>query len=537
MRDNNFVPLREVERSDEVEALYERLGELAGNFELQKEAIAELELALEDEGWMRLGLDGEREFSRGGLDKIIALSRIMTLKNPLIQRAVEIRSFYVWGQGVEIQAKDEKVQEVVEAFLANTGNRREFTSHAARVMKEKKLQAEGNIFFVLATNKLTGKVKLRSIPAQEIRDVILNPDDKNEVWFYVREWTEQRFNINTGTYDTKPRKEYYPDWAYFPATSKRMDSIKGNKVKWDQPIYHVKVGGFDDMRFGVPETYAALDWARAYKSFLEDWASLVKAISRFAWKVTKKKKGQISATKAKLASTTSVDKPGDRNPPPSAASYWIQDEDTDLAPINKSGATTSASDGKMIRLMVASAVHLPDTILSNDPQQGALATAKTLDRPTELSINDRQEMWKGVIHDLLTYVVAAAARAPNPTLSAKVVSDEDGDVTVKLPDGKPVTFDVTFPPIVAADLKERIDAIVESITLDGKTDAGTMPKETWQRLLLSALGVDHIDDVIAQMEEIEANAPAQESIFGVTEQGWATFLSELKDLKKELTPA
>jgi hypothetical protein len=30
--------------------------------------------------------------------------------------------------------------------------------------------------------------------------------------------------------------------------------------------------------------YAALDWARAYKEFLEDWASIAKALSRFAWK-------------------------------------------------------------------------------------------------------------------------------------------------------------------------------------------------------------------------------------------------------------
>ena len=34
------------------------------------------------------------------------------------------------------------------------------------------------------------------------------------------------------------------------------------------------------------DVYAAMPWARAYKGFLTDWARLVKALSKFAWRLT-----------------------------------------------------------------------------------------------------------------------------------------------------------------------------------------------------------------------------------------------------------
>lgn len=499
-RDPDFVPSFEAETQEQLAQMKESH---AHTIEYFKESIAELELAMEDEGWRRLGMEGEREFSRSGLDKIIALARIMYLKNPLIQRAVEIRAFYIWGQGVEIQAEDEKInKEVIQPFLRDVGNRREFMSHAAAVLKEKKLQSEGNLFFVLVTHKLSGRIKLRSLPVQEVRDVVYNPEDRNEVWFYQREWTEERKDLNTGKVEFKSRKAYYPDWTYNPKQKpKRFGQFE---VKWDQPVYHVKVGGFDDMRFGVPETYAAIDWARAYKGFLEDWASLVKAISRFAWKVSQKQKRLVGATRQRLESRLGVDGEDD-NPPPTAGSTWVGSEDVDLVPINKSGATTSATDGKMLRLMVASAVHLPDTILSNDPQQGALATAKTLDRPTELAMTDRQKMWEDILRDILGFVALQAVRAGANI--GKVMVDEDGMERVVDKEGEPLAMTVTFPPVIEHDLRERITSIISAMTLEGQSPAGVAPINLFRRLILSTLGVKDIDKVLDEMGDLDIETP------------------------------
>jgi len=37
---------------------------------------------------------------------------------------------------------------------------------------------------------------------------------------------------------------------------------------WEQPILHVPVNKPDGSKWGVPDAYAALPWAKAYEGFL-----------------------------------------------------------------------------------------------------------------------------------------------------------------------------------------------------------------------------------------------------------------------------
>lgn len=542
-RSEDFVPMAEAAAGENI-VLREELQVWKGNYELIQERLVELELALEDEGWRRIGYEGEREFTREGLKKIISLSRIMYLKNPLIQRAVEIHSFYVWGQSIEVQARSEDANAFIQKFIDDKGNRRELFSHASSISKDKKLQIEGNLFFVLFTSRLSGNVKLRSIPVDEVIDVIRDPHDRNVVWFYVREWTQRTFNMSTGAYVDKVMKAYYPDLYYVPKSKPKK--VGSDEVRWDSPVYHVSVGGLDDMKFGVPETYAALDWARAYKNYLEDWASLVRAISRFAWKVSSKGK-RVASIRDALNTTVGDNEDGsERNPAPLAGSTFIQGEDVDLTPINKSGATTSAADGKMLRLMVSSAMHLPDTILSNDPQQGALATAKTLDRPTELVMLDRQTLWIDVITDILNYVLVQAVKGTS-SLNGKILSDDSGREYIDLgpvtdDDGNevsnPSSIDITFPPILEDDLEGRIKAIALAMTLDGKPVANVAPIDVFRRLMLSALGVDDIDEILKQMTEDDAEMDDEERqpVLGAApadvEEAMTGFVAALKNARQ-----
>lgn len=472
---------------------------------LLKERLLELELALDEEGWLRMGFEGAREFSRDGLRKIIDMSRLMTLKNPIIQRAVEIRAFYVWGQSVQIQARASDVNEVVQDFMDDVGNRRELFSHSSRILKDKKLAHDGNIFFVLDTDYVTGKVNLRSIPTDEVEDIIINPDDKNEFWYYVRKYEQKSFDKKTGRMTSKAKKAYYPDYYY--ALQRQNDKTRPSKigdapVLWSQPVLHMKHGGLDDMRFGVPEVYSSLDWARAYKSYLEDWASLVRALAIFAWKYSTKK-NKLSTAREKMESMT--DPEGKKQP---AGSIFLKGGEGDLVPINKSGAQTSAEDGRMLRLMVASGMHVPDTMLSNDPQQGALATAKTLDRPTELAMKDRQTLWADTIREIVRYVLIQSVSAPFPKLNGDYT---DGKLTINSTDeetSKPETIDVIFPPIVIPDLKDQIESIISAMTLNGKTVSIEMaPTRVFRELILNAFGVEDMDEILENMDTDDETAP------------------------------
>lgn len=487
--------------NDALAHLTEQLAGEAGQNDYLQERLAELELALDDIGWARLSMEAEWEFSREGLDRIVALSRLNTLKNPLIRRGVHLKADYVFGQGVEISARDDEINTALQAFLDDPGNAKTLFSDVALLAKDRALTTDGNVAFILFPNGLTGHVSVRSISIDEIRDVVVNPDDRTEPWFYKRCWTERRFQSAGSSlgFHTVSREAWYPDWRYRPRI--RPESIDRVQVRWDSPIYHASLGGLDGMRFGVPETYAALDWARAYKLFLEDWATIVRSLSRFAWKLTGTK--NPSAAAARLGATAAAGS-SESNPSPVAGSVFTSNT-ADLTPIAKSGATVASEDGVWLAKMVAAALGLPYPILMGDPDMGNLATAKTLDRPTELAMIGRQRFWAEIIRDLCNFTIDWAIRAPGGPLTGREETGPDGrrrmvvdDVTV---DGETTTgaerrtVDVVFPPILEEDLEGRIKAIVLAASTE-------LPDEiTILRLLLIALGVDNVDELVAALPE------------------------------------
>src|SRR5260221_3710252 len=142
----------------------------AYDIELLQERLAELELALEDGNFLRLGDEG-REFSADARRRIVELARMHALKNPLIKRGIQVQVSYVWGGGCEMQAADEQIDAVIQTFLDDEQNQTELTAHQARELKERELQTDGNLFFVLFPNTITGAVRVRTVPVGEVLDI------------------------------------------------------------------------------------------------------------------------------------------------------------------------------------------------------------------------------------------------------------------------------------------------------------------------------------------------------------------------------
>lgn len=465
-----------------------------------KESLDRLELAMEDEGWRRMAFNARREFTRPGLDDIIEISRLMYLSHPLIKRSVNVTTYYTWAQGGTFKAAEEKIQkEVVIPQTEDDGNRAELYGHQARLLTQVDQMSDGNVFLALFTDPM-GQVSVRSIPTEDIRDIHTKPGDRQQIWYYRRRWIETVFDEKRGTVKELPREVLYPDWRYHP--KKKPSTIGGVEVLWDAPIMHRRTGGFKHMQFGIPSTYAALDWARAYKKFLEDWHSLVHSLSTFAWEKTVKGR-KAKQTKEKLESGTKEKRRTDPRIPktenPEVGAVHIAQEGDELSPIPKSGATTSAEDAKPSRLMVASALDLPDTILSSDPQQGALATAKTLDRPTELAMLNWQKLEQDWHQDLWRYTVDARVRRGR--LPGRVVWLPDGCSVVE--PGLDPTVSLTFPPILEHDQKETIQALVAAATLEGKEDAGTIPREQLSHKLMETLGFEEIEEALKELDTQE----------------------------------
>jgi hypothetical protein len=149
--------------------------------------------------------------------------------------------------------------------------------------------------------------------------------------------------------------------------------------------------------------------------------------------------------------------------------------------------------------MVASGMNIPDTILSNDPQQGALATAQTLDRPTELFILSEQETEAQLRRDIVRYNVDAKVRIG--ALPGKITWDDEGNQHID-PDVDP-TLEVSFPPILEHDQLEVVKSIVAAATLEGRAEAGTIPPHKLSEMLMEVLGVEDIEEAIKELDEAE----------------------------------
>ncbi len=482
-------------------ALREELSVERNNNELLSESVAGLEAQLFETGWLRLTALAEIEFSPQGLIQLRAICRLFAIKNPLIKRGLALRIAYVWGQGVEVTARangkntgEQDVQTVIAEFLDDDANARAVTGSAARARLERSLGTDGEVYLAMFTRPMTGQVQVRTLLADEITEVIANPEDRSEPWYYRRRWV-QTTHTPSGQIERTMQERIYPAIDYRPAVRPRF--IGSVPVAWDSPVLHVRVNEPDGWDRGIPDAYAAIDWAKAYKEFLEDWGRLMRSLSRYAWRA-KTPGSMATAVRAAVAQTPTRTYGGDPN---AAGATAVLNPDVTLEAISKSGATLDSESGRPLAMMVASALGVPVTMLLSDPgQTGARATAETLDQPTELEMQLRRDLWSAVYRRVLRYVITESVRAPQGTLKGVIKRDPaSGRETLTLAGDTPDTIDVVWPALDQVTPDIMVKAISEA------AGTGVLPPEQIARLLLTALGVRDVDEIIDEMTDDEGN--------------------------------
>lgn len=450
-----------------------------------EESLAQLELARENKGWARVVDSYQEEFSREGLRRAAEQGRVFGVANPLIKRGRNVRHAYVWGQGLDVGARDEQVNDVIQAFIDDEGNREAFYGAQARQEYEGCLYDEGNFFLAHFTDPLIGRVRVRVLPFDEIVNVITAPGDKLSPWFYERHWTETDAQGNF-----EERKAYYPALKYQPAMRpKRLNDIE---IMWDAPVRHVKVNALSGWKFGIGDSYAAIPWALSHKGFLEDWALLMKALAKIAFTTSSK---SAAASQSKRAAIQGL-----ANMP--AGSTVSMSEDQKLEAVPKSGATIDAESSRPLATLAASALDLPVTILLADPgQTGARATAETLDLPTRLIFQARQQLHVEVYKDSIGYAVEQAVIAPRGPLRGIGRAVRDGDrLMVEFKDPTDSTVEITFPGLDEVPLDIIMAAIEKADGLQVR-----LPPLVMLKLVLQALKVPDIDEIIQKLTDEDGN--------------------------------
>jgi hypothetical protein len=490
-------------------------------------AFGDMELALQNVEWRRELNLSWLEFSRWGIQQIILISRLYYIKNPLIRRLIDISATYVFGRGVEVTSSDEDANEVLQEFFERN---QQTLGQIALVDLERRKYYDGNLFFCFFVDKLnTGKTSVRTIDATEIQDIICDPDDTDMPWFYRRSWVQRIFDPESGSTTSKSCILWYPALGYEP--EEQIAELNGIPIQWENPILHRKDGAVAKWHFGCPRIYPALDWAKSARKYLEACSTVKLALARFAAILTTKGGQQaIAGAKQQLETTVGPGTPlWDKNPTPVNASIMASGPGTTFEFLNATGKGGDPEEVRQYKLMCCIVVGVPETFLA-DVSTGNLATATTLDRPTELVFAERQEAWREDLARIAKYVLMNSLGAASGQLkeamdrrraSGFVIMErarrldsrgrmvyvwEKADLSraieakkkTKKPEKIQVT--VTFPAIREGDLPAVIGALSTALTLNNKGGQIVgIDEKTGILMMLRELGYEDAEDLIELM--------------------------------------
>ncbi len=471
-----------------------------------------LDLELDLLNWRRETSLAWMEFSRWGIQQIILICRLNYVKNTYIRRCIDIAAAYVFGRGVEVSSDNQAANDTLQDFFERNAR---VLGQIGLTNLEKRKYYDGNLFFAFFIDEQnSGDVNVRTIDATEIQDIISNPEDSDEPWLYLRKWTQRSLNLATGQVESRSAEAYYPDIDYTP--SEKPPTIGKIPVMWGNPILHRKCGAIAKWHFGCPLIFPALPWAKTARKFLESIYTVKKALAQFAFTLTTKG-GQAAIEGAKNALGTRVgpnhiNGAWDTNPSAADGSTFASGPGTKLEAFKTAGAGGNPEDVRRYIHCIAMTVGIPETWLA-DASVGTVATAQSLDRPTELNFMSKQEEWREDLTAIAKFVLAASNKAVGGKLRnafksvgvtglrivecARVRNSKGGMVYEAVAKPNTIQVKVTFPAIREGDMAANVKAIAEAMTLDNKGGQVVgIDEKVGVGLLYKELGVEDSEDIL-----------------------------------------
>lgn len=472
-----------------------------------------LDLMLENIEWRRDINYSQLEFSRWGIQQIMLICRLYYIKNPIFRRLTNVCAAYVFARDVEVSSSDKAANQALDDFFADN---KETFGHVALMDLERRKDYDGNLFFVFFPDrKSTGKIKARTFDALEIQEIVCNPDDSDEPWLYRRTWTQNSFDVAKGAASTQTREAWYPALGYDPVDKPPKSGTVD--IMWDTPVLHRRCGAVAKWKYGCPRGYPALAWCRESKELLESIASVKHALAQIARTITTKG-GQQALMGIKAQLQTLVGTPNsvwDTNPPAGAGSTFAAGTGTELKAFQQRGAADNPDEVYQFELFACMVWGVPITFLG-DVKTGNLATATSLDRPTETVMLEKQEEWQEDLSTIAKFVLGVSAAAPSGRLKeahrgaasrlvireAAYTRDRTGRriySEVAAPVGT-IDVKVTFPAIREGDMPAIVGAIVAAMTLGnrGGQIVGIDEKAGIEKLH-EAVGIEDGQEIAEQM--------------------------------------
>jgi hypothetical protein len=462
---------------------------LANKAEYLAESLADVQLALDNIGWNPMGEDADmNELPLVTIKGHTQVTRALAVINPLIKRGISVRTAYIWGNGITLDGLEKKT-----AFVKSAVNQKYLLSDKAQMELEQCLATDGN-FFLMVT-KPGAKSKdgaVARVPMRQITGTISNPENSEEIWFYRREWRTTVTKEDSELEDTKDNVVYYPAIDY-DKTNGTPRKFKNKEVNWDSRIAAHSVNKQTGWKWGVPDLLSVIFWAKAHKEFLENQATLVKAYSRFAWKVATPTAANARAAATKVGTAPTVDPITGQ--PQSVGATAVTGMGSTISSVGRTGGSVDFEAGLPLAGYVAAGLNVPLNELTADAGNANRSSAETLSSSNEKVMRARQAEHKMFFESIFTYL-GFEVKVSFPRIEEEQVYRQIQSI-------------VSLLPLNLFSDKEMRALIVHVLDLQSLDPTKVPSKEELGNLILQAtMAAEAADKAAAQAEKIAKETPA-----------------------------
>ena len=371
----DFIESYEAERKD-----------LSAQMELMQEALSERVLQMENVGWTTPSSVSMTEDDTGGpsiafLQELSERIRPLAAEDALFRRGSQLRNSYIFGRGMSFTDADKPRHKLI---LEEPHNAAMIASVEAYEMANLSLFCDG--VFMTFFNKKSKRFTL--LPFKQVSGVITNPDDAMDIWYVQRSWSA----------NGQEQRKWYPTTRII-GTVRSYITVGGDTVAVDKnSILFIKHANRQvGWTWGVPDALPALIWAYTYSGALKNNATLLHALSKFAWRMTSSSKAQVAATKTRME---------EMGPGSVGATAFTTG---DISGVGVPSAQVNFNSSQPLAALVAASFGVPVIALIASPGAagGSYGSAQTLDSPTLKGFEVVQNAWSGFFNEILTVAVGA----------------------------------------------------------------------------------------------------------------------------------
>jgi hypothetical protein len=352
-------------------------------------------------------------------------------RDPVIQRAVELLNWYVFGdgvpepvvpvkQGTRILSEQERAyaQDVIHTWWEDPVTQAVISTLDAQEAIGVDLQADGEVFFALqdgdgATSQggdptEDSALYVSTFDAGEIQTLIPKQANKRQVLWYERRWQAARYDFRgdaglaSGQFivDPTPMRAYYQDWQTEEDAEDDLPPL--NRIDGETKVLHLRVNRASRNLRGQSELRSVLEWAKGFEEYMESRLMVARAMHKVAQHI--QVEGGPTEVQKVLRQFAMGDPMAIRGRPllgsPEGAPVSVRSGSVNIEPANfETGAGTAMVDRQSFLGMIGAGTDWPPHYLDGIGAQ-SLANLTALELPVLKKVQSRQKRWREAFSDM-----------------------------------------------------------------------------------------------------------------------------------------